>query len=72
MEMRKRLYGVEGCYITHMVHYSVVTSDARISGIIINAITTGCFLRPDIKRFCIIGPDSIWFCLISASDFFLQ
>ena len=36
---------------------------------------TGCFLRPDIKRFCLtftIGPDRIWFCLIPVSDFFLQ
>ena len=36
---------------------------------------TGCFLRPDIKRFCLtftIGPDRIWFCLIQVQDFFLQ
>ena len=36
---------------------------------------TGCFLRPDIKRFCLtftIGPDRIWFCLIQVPDFFLQ
>ena len=36
---------------------------------------TGCFLRPDIKRFCLtfsIGPDRIWLCLIPVSDFFLQ
>ena len=36
---------------------------------------TGCFFRPDIKRFCLtftIGPDRIWFCLIPVSDFFLQ
>ena len=36
---------------------------------------TGCFLRPDIKRFCLtftIGPERIWFCLILVSDFFLQ
>ena len=36
-------------------------------------IFTGCFLRPDIKRFCLIftiGPDMIWFCLILVSDFF--
>ena len=34
---------------------------------------TGCFLRLDIKRFCLtftIGPDRIWFCLIPVSDFF--
>ena len=40
-----------------------------------SAILTGCFLRPDIKRFCMtfsIGPDRIWFCLILVSDFFLQ
>ena len=36
---------------------------------------TGCFLCPDIKRFCLtftIGPDRIWFCLIQVQDFFLQ
>ena len=36
---------------------------------------TGCFLGPDIKRFCLIftlGPDRIWYCLILVSDFFLQ
>ena len=36
---------------------------------------TGCYLRPDIKRFCLtftIGPDRIWFCLIQVQDFFLQ
>ena len=36
---------------------------------------TGCFLRPDIKRFCLtftIGSDRIWFCLIPVSYFFLQ
>ena len=38
-------------------------------------INTGCFLRPDIKRFCLIftiGPHRIWFCLIQVPDFFLQ
>ena len=32
---------------------------------------TGCFLRPDIKRFCLtftIGPDRNWFCLIQVPD----
>ena len=40
-----------------------------------HCLLTGCFLRPDIKRFCLtftIGPDRIWFCLIVVSDFFLQ
>ena len=34
---------------------------------------TGCFLRPDTKKFCLTfttGPDRIWFCLILVSDFF--
>ena len=37
------------------------------------AMTTECFLRPDIKRFCLtftIGPDRIWFCVILVSFFF--
>ena len=38
-------------------------------------ISTGCFLRPDIKKFCLIfttGPDRIWFCFIQVPDFFLR
>ena len=36
-------------------------------------VFTGCFLRPEIKGFCLIftkSPDRIWFCLILVSDFF--
>ena len=53
------------------VHYFKTISVLTIQSVIF----TGCFLRPDMKRFCLtftIGPDRIWFCLISVSDFFLQ
>ena len=42
-------------------------------GIFMKHIFTGCFLRPDIKRFCLtftIGPDRIWFLFDSGIGFF--
>ena len=39
------------------------------------SFATGCFLHPDMKRFCLtftIGTDRIWFCLSQVPDFFLQ
>ena len=61
-----RQMDIEVQQILRALEADVLLPDTDSFHSIIN--TTGCFLRPDIKRFCLtftIGPDRIWFCLIT-------